>query len=203
MPSASSTAPSPTARANRLNDACTDSKGRLWFGSMDDSEGKATGHLFRCAGGLCADTGVVPVAITNGPALNAEATILYHTDTMGRTIYRIPVHDDGSLGKAEPFVWIEEGRRLSPTARWSMPRAACGPRSTTAGACGAMTSRASSSRPSAFPTANVTKMCFGGPDLRTAYATTARKDLDAAALASQPDAGNLFALRPPASRASR
>jgi sugar lactone lactonase YvrE len=47
-----------------------------------------------------------------------------------------------------------------------------------------------------LPTANVTKMCFGGPDLKTAYATTARKNLDAAALAAQPDAGNLFAFDP-------
>jgi sugar lactone lactonase YvrE len=39
-------------------------------------------------------------------------------------------------------------------------------------------------------------MCFGGPDLNTAYATTARKNLDAAALAAQPDAGNLFAFDP-------
>ncbi len=101
--------PEPDQPGNRLNDACTDSKGRLWFGSMDDAESRPTGRLYRCAGGLCADTGVAPVWITNGPALNADATILYHTDTMGRTIYRIPVHDDGSLGKAEPFVQIEDG----------------------------------------------------------------------------------------------
>jgi sugar lactone lactonase YvrE len=44
-----------------------------------------------------------------------------------------------------------------------------------------------------LPVSNVTKIAFGGPDLKTAYVTTARKGLDAAALAAQPEAGDLFA----------
>ena len=70
---------------------------------------RPTGYLFRCVGGLCTDSGLPPVAITNGPALNAEGTVLYHTDTLGRVIYRVPVNDDGSLGAPAPFVTIEDG----------------------------------------------------------------------------------------------
>ena len=47
-----------------------------------------------------------------------------------------------------------------------------------------------------LPASNITKIAFGGSDLRTAYATSARKGLDAAALAEQPEAGNLFAFDP-------
>ncbi len=187
--------PEPDRPGNRLNDAATDRHGRLWFGSMDDGEKAVTGHLFRCAGGLCADTGVAAVAITNGPALNAEGTILYHTDTLGRTIYRIPVHDDGSLGKAEPFVWIEDGGGYpdgpvvdAEGCLWTGIYFGWGVRRYDPKGKLIKTER--------FPTANVTKMCFGGPDLKTAYATTARAGLDAAALAAQPDAGNLFAFDP-------
>jgi sugar lactone lactonase YvrE len=43
------------------------------------------------------------------------------------------------------------------------------------------------------PAANVTKLAFGGPDMTRAFVTTARKGLDAAALAAQPLAGDLFA----------
>jgi sugar lactone lactonase YvrE len=43
-----------------------------------------------------------------------------------------------------------------------------------------------------FPCANVTKIAFGGPDLRTVYATTAWKGLSAQARAEQPLAGGLF-----------
>jgi xylono-1,5-lactonase len=43
-----------------------------------------------------------------------------------------------------------------------------------------------------FPCANVTKIAFAGDDLRTVYATTAWKGLDAKARAAQPLAGALF-----------
>ncbi len=49
-----------------------------------------------------------------------------------------------------------------------------------------------------MPCARVTKIAFGGPDLRTAYVTTARTGLDAAQLARQPLAGGLFAFDAPA-----
>ena len=45
----------------------------------------------------------------------------------------------------------------------------------------------------ALPCSRVTKIAFGGPDLRTAYVTTARTGLDVAELAHQPFAGGLFA----------
>ena len=48
-----------------------------------------------------------------------------------------------------------------------------------------------------FPCARVTKIAFGGPELRTAYVTTARTGLDASALAAQPLAGALFAFDVP------
>jgi len=187
--------PEPDRGWNRLNDAATDSKGRLWFGSMDDGEVKETGHLFRCMEGKCADAGLMPVAITNGPALNADATILYHTDTLGRTIHRFAVNDDGSLGEAKPFVTIEEGAGFPDGAvvdaegcLWTGLYAGWSARRYDPQGKLMHTVR--------FPTANVTKICFGGPDLGIAYATTARKNLDAAALAQQPDAGNLFSFDP-------
>jgi len=46
-----------------------------------------------------------------------------------------------------------------------------------------------------FPVANVTKLAFGGDDLRTVYATTAWKGLDADQRAAQPLAGGLFCFR--------
>jgi sugar lactone lactonase YvrE len=46
-----------------------------------------------------------------------------------------------------------------------------------------------------FPVANVTKIAFGGADLTTVYATTARKGLSNEELAAQPLAGGLFSFR--------
>ena len=44
-----------------------------------------------------------------------------------------------------------------------------------------------------LPCSRVTKIAFGGPDLRTAFVTTARIGLDDIQLAQQPLAGGLFA----------
>jgi sugar lactone lactonase YvrE len=46
-----------------------------------------------------------------------------------------------------------------------------------------------------FPVANITKIAFGGDDLRTAFATTARQMLSADAIAQQPQIGDLFMFR--------
>ena len=187
--------PEPQQPGNRLNDATTDVHGRLWFGSMDDAEAAKTGYLYRCVNGLCSDSGLPPVAITNGPALNADGTVLYHTDTLGRTIYRVPVNDDGSLGAPVPFVTIEDGGGYPDGPVVDVE--GCLWTGLYAGWCVRRYDPAGKLIKSVrLPTANITKMCFGGPDLKTAYATSARKNLDAAALAAQPDAGNLFAFDP-------
>ncbi|MEO6186124.1 MAG: SMP-30/gluconolactonase/LRE family protein, partial [Steroidobacteraceae bacterium] len=46
-----------------------------------------------------------------------------------------------------------------------------------------------------LPVANVTKVAFGGADLKTAYVTTARKGLSTAELTAQPAAGDLFVFK--------
>ncbi len=175
---------------NRLNDAATDGAGRLWFGTMDDGETDASGRLYRFADGAIADSGLPPVCITNGPAIGGDR--LYHTDTVGRTIWRATIHDDGSLGRPERFVTIEEGAGhpdgsvvdaddclwVALWGGWGVRR--YDPAGTLIGTV-------------RLPASNITKIAFGGDGLRTAYATSARKGLDAAALAAQPEAGNVFA----------
>ncbi|WP_375286467.1 SMP-30/gluconolactonase/LRE family protein [Sphingomonas sp.] len=185
--------PEPSLTGNRLNDAATDRHGRLWFGSMDDAETEATGRLYR-HDGSCEDSGLAPVVITNGPAIAADARTLYHTDTLGKTIWRVPVNDDGSLGAPERHIVIDgEGYPDGSVTDaegclWVALFGGWGVRRYDPAGTLMVTVR--------FPVANVTKMAFGGEGLRTAYATTARKGLDAAALAAQPHAGDLFAFDP-------
>jgi len=177
---------------DRLNDAAVDAAGRVWFGSMDDGEAAETGGLFVLAGGAIRDTGLPRVAITNGPAIAPDGRTLYHTDTLGRVIHAVPVNDDGTLGSPSVFATIDaadghpdgavcDADGFVWTGLWG------GWRVRRYDPAGAIVQEVR------FPCANITKIAFGGPDLRTAYATTARKGLDAAALAAQPEAGNLFA----------
>jgi len=180
----------PGRPANRLNDGAVDRNGQLWFGSMDDEEGQSNGMLYRFHRGSLApmDSGYV---ITNGPAFSPDGGTLYHTDTLERRIYAFDLHADGSLANKRVFVTIEDGAGYpdGPVVDsegclwtglfggWSARRYAPN---------GQLLDRVT------FPVANVTKLAFGGPRLTTVYATTARKGLDATALAAQPEAGGLF-----------
>lgn len=180
---------------NRLNDGYADARGRLWFGSMDDAEADPTGSLYMAGENgevVVRDSGYV---ITNGPAMSADGRTLYHGDTMNRVVYAFDVANDGTLsGKrtfaaisgtgypdgmavdSEGFVWIAlfGGARIERYA----------PDGTRVDQV-------------AFPCPNVTKLAFGGDDLRTVYATTARKGLSQDQLREQPLAGGLFSFRSP------
>lgn len=182
----------PGLPGNRLNDATVGSDGTLWFGSMDDSESGPTGRFYRFSGGRVSDTGLPSAVITNGPAISPDGRTLYITDTLAGTIRQVAVHDDGSLGPPRPFVTIDraDGYPDGPTVDaeghvWTGLFGGWSARRYDPAGQLAATIR--------FPTANVTKIAFGGPGLRTAYATTARHLLDAAALAAQPLAGHVFA----------
>lgn len=180
---------------NRLNDATTDARGRIWFGSMDNAEQDPTGRLYRADAQGLADSGLAPVVITNGPAIAPDGTALYHTDTLGRTVWRVALNDDGTLG--DPTVFCEiaagEGHPDGSTVDaegcvWVALFGGWGVRRYDPAGRLIDTVR--------FPVANVTKVAFGGADLRTAYATTARKGLSDQELHAQPLAGNLFAFDP-------
>jgi sugar lactone lactonase YvrE len=177
---------------NRLNDAVVGPDGSLWFGSMDDEEAQASGRFYRFADGRVSDTGLPGAIVTNGPAISPDGRTLYVTDTFAGTIGQADINDDGSLGPLRPFVTIDksDGHPDGPTVDaegcvwtglfggWSARRY---------DPAGALIETVR------FPVANVTKIAFGGDGLRTAYATTAKLALDAAALDAQPLAGHLFA----------
>jgi sugar lactone lactonase YvrE len=178
---------------NRLNDGYVDAKGRLWFGSMDDLETAPTGALYRVG----ADGRPVAVdwdyVITNGPAVSPDGRTLYHTDTLARLIYAFDLDEQGAVSGRRVFATIEDGAGYpdGPAVDadgcvwtglfggWGLRRYA---------PTGELLAQVR------FPCANVTKPAFGGDDLKTIYATTAWKGLDAAGRDAQPLAGGLFRL---------
>lgn len=188
-------APEAHLPGNRQNDATVAPDGAIWFGTMDDGEEQDSGRFYRLHKGLCADAGLPPVSITNGPALSPDGRILYHTDTLGKKIWRTTLAEDGGVMDTTLFAEIEDGAGYpdGPTVDaegcvWT-------------GLFGGWAVRrydpaGKRMRDVRFPVANITKIAFGGADLRTAYATTARKGLDMTALTAQPLAGDLFAFDP-------
>jgi sugar lactone lactonase YvrE len=177
---------------NRLNDACIDSKGSLWFGTMDEEAQKSSASLYRWGSELApvqVDSGY---CISNGPAFSPDGRHFYVTDTLDRVIYRFAVAEDGRLHGKMPFLHFQasdghpDGTTIDAEGclwvaffgGWSVRRFA--PNGKPVGDV-------------RLPCANVTKIAFGGEGLRTAFVTTARTGLSPKDLLEQPLAGGLFA----------
>lgn len=177
---------------NRFNDGHVDAQGLLWFGSMDDSEAEASGVLYRFDGKAvrAMDDGYI---ITNGPAISPDGRTLYHTDTLDKRVYAFDLGPDGSLSNKRTFVDIVDGGYpdgMAVDAEGHLWVATFGGwRIDRFDAAGAKVGEVR------FPCANVTKLAFGGDDLSTVYASTARKGLSPEELAAQPLAGGLFTFR--------
>ncbi len=181
----------PELPTNRLNDGVVDPAGRLWFGTMDNGEKAKTGGFYCFHDGRLTRTKLDGIAITNGPAISPDGKLLYLVDTLKGTIEAAEIRDDGSLGDPRPFVRIDpkDGHPDGPTidaegyvwislyAGWEARRYS---------PAGDLVDRVR------FPVSNITKIAFGGDDLRTAYATTARQMLSAETIAKQPLIGALF-----------
>lgn len=176
---------------NRFNDAKADASGRLWAGTMDDSEREPSGWLYRldpdgrwqrCDG---------PYVVTNGPAIDPQRQILYHTDSANRTVYAFDLKPDGNLAGKRVFVQLgsDEGFPDGMTVD-------------TEG--GVWVAHFGGARVTRFdphgrvksiihlPVSQVTSCCFAGDDLDQLYITTASVNLDTDTLRNQPLAGGLF-----------
>jgi D-xylonolactonase len=179
---------------NRLNDGVVDPSGRIWFGTMDNKEREKSGAFYCFVNGQLKPTGIDGIAITNGPAVSPDGRILYFVDTLKGTIEAADIGDDGSLSNRRPFVRIDpvDGHPDGPTidsegcvwvalyAGWEARRYS---------PSGELVDRVR------FPVANITKIAFGGDDLRQVFATTARQMLTAEEIAKQPAIGDLFEFR--------
>ncbi|RVT39445.1 SMP-30/gluconolactonase/LRE family protein [Sphingobium algorifonticola] len=184
--------PEPHLPGNRLNDATVDRDGRIWFGSMDDAENQDSGRIYRMELGHAVDMGVSPVCVLNGPAISPDGTLLYHVDTWKGLIWRSRIGQNGCLSETRVFAEIETGAGFpdgpvvdAEGCLWVGLFGGWGVRRYDPD--GAMIGQI------AFPVANITKIAFGGSDLSTAFATTARKGLSEAELQAQSLAGDVFA----------
>jgi sugar lactone lactonase YvrE len=158
---------------------------------MDNNEKAKSGTFYCFADGRLTRTQIDNIEITNGPAVSPDGRVLYYVDTLKGTIDCADIQDVGSLTNLRPFVRIDpaQGHPDGPTidsegciwislyAGWEARRYS---------PAGELIETVH------FPVANITKVAFGGPDLRMAYATTARQMLTPKEIAEQPQIGDLF-----------
>lgn len=176
----------------RLNDAKLDGAGRLWAGSMDDSDPSrpagVLGRLDAKGRWQAADTGY---HICNGPTFSLDGRTLYHADSWLGRVHAYELAADGGLGVRR--LWRQFG------AGEGVPDGMC----TDADGClwiahwgGARVSRYNPAGDCigtiALPVDNVSSCAFGGPTLQQLYITTASIGLSQPRRAHQPLAGGLF-----------
>jgi sugar lactone lactonase YvrE len=183
--------PEPELPGNRINDGTVDFDGSIIFGTMDDAEEMPTGRLYRWhpEDGLSVfDEGYV---VSNGPVAHPDGQRFFAIDSVARAIkvfdrlgkgfgkptvfFQFPEawgYPDGMVADAAGNLWV---------AHWDGSAVTC------------LSSNGEVIRSHAVPAPNVTKPCFGGPDLATMFLTTAHIGTDRSA---HPDAGHLFAFVP-------
>jgi sugar lactone lactonase YvrE len=182
---------------NRLNDACSDPWGRVWFGSMDDAESAASGRFYMFDRGAIRPAGPSGISITNGPAVSGSGDRIYFTDTVGK---KIMVADLGPGGVGEARLFADTGT-LFPDAYPDGPMVDAEDHLWTGLYFGAAVARFSPDGKLVatvrLPARDVTKMALGGQDLKTAFVTTATKNMEQADFAKFPEAGKLLSFASP------
>lgn len=185
----------------RFNDGKADAAGRFWVGTIDDRR-LPQAALFRHDPGAPADAALVQVAegitVSNGLGFSPDGRTLYWSDTKAHQVMAFDLdpasgalsrrrtfqsfapraegqaldhyggRPDGAAVDAEGAYWVAmfEGQRLLRFAP-----------------DGALLDELP------LPVRCPTMPCFGGPDLKTLYVTTARENRPAEELAQQPLAG--------------
>lgn len=179
----------------RLNDGRTDRQGRLVAGGMDESGKSREASVYRLDPDLSVTKLVGDVGCANGTCFSADGRTMWYADSFRGEIERFdydpatgnvsnrraigrtpaPGVPDGSCIDAEGHVWnaVWEGARVE---RWSPD--------------GKITEVIE------VPVRKPTCVAFGGPKLDTLFITSSRLGESVEALASQPFAGHLFAVKP-------
>jgi len=180
-------APEPERGGNRFNDAKADAAGRIWAGSMPFSCDRPSGAFYR----LDPDGRTTRIedgyTIPNGPAIGDG--FLFHTDTALDTIFRIEIHDDGSLGPRRPFITFErdwghpDGMTLDAegglwVACWGGGRVI------------RFAPDGKVERMIALPASQISNCAFGGAQLDRLFLSSAAVGVD------EPHAGSLFEIDP-------
>lgn len=181
---------------NRFNDGKVGPDGRFWAGTMGLTSAKGTGSLYRLGHHLQVKKFAEGISCSNGLAWTADKRTFYYIDTPTqkvdafdydpisgaatnrRTAFEVPKENgfpDGMAIDAEDRLWL---------GHWGGGAVICYDPKT-----GKELERIE------VAAKNVTSCCFGGPDLKDLYITTARISTSNEELERFPYAGSIFIVK--------
>ncbi len=187
----------------RFNDGKADPQGRFWVGTIYEPRTPPDAALYRWADGRLEHM-VGDITVSNGLAFSPDGRTMYRSDTTAHRIYALDFDgSDGSLSRQRVFAEFpvkQAGQDLSSYG--GRPDGAAvdaegaywcamfeGQRLLRFAPDGRLLQEVP------LPVRCPTMPCFGGPDLRTLYVTTARHNRPADELAAQPLAGAVLSCR--------
>ena len=188
--------PEPDRVGNRFNDGKCDTRGRFWGGTMDFAVQRPTGALY-CfdATGRAVRALDLGWIVTNGPTWTLDGRTMFVNDTVHRRIVAYAFDPaTGAVGASREWLVLspEDGHPDGMTtdaagrlwiAHWG-------------GACVTCHDPVTATELARIPlpTAHITNVAFGGPQMTTLFISSARFELSSAQLEAQPLAGALFAV---------
>ena len=181
--------------SNRFNDGKCDRAGRFWGGTMDFDCKLPSGALYRFGPGDACVRHEIGFAVTNGPTWSQDERTMYFNDTTRGVVYAFDF-DPVSGGLSNRREWLRlargdgfpDGMTTDAAGRIWLAHWGGGCISCHDPHSGAELGRLK------LPASQITNCCFGGPELRTLFITSARVDLSPAQLEREPLAGGLFAV---------
>lgn len=186
--------PSPLEGA-RFNDGRCDRQGRFWVGGMTDTREPETA-LYRLDGDRVIRQGLVgAIAISNGLAWSPDGATMYHADTPTHCVHAYDYDvKTAAISNRRLFLDLRtagerpDGAAVDAAGHYwvALYGAAKVVQFSPAG---------ERLREIRLPAKAPTMPCFGGPDLKTLFITTARQRHDADELAKMPLAGGIFSIR--------
>ena len=179
---------------NRINDGKTDPKGRVWFGTMDNSERRVkNGSLYCLDKKLDLYEVDKKYYITNGPTFINNDTFL-HTDSFLGIVYKIKINKKYKIIKKNKFLKFskKEGSPDGMTIDSKKNIWICH----YGGACiSVFNSKGKRVHRINLPAKNITNCAFGGYDNKEIFVTSALKGMKRNELKKYNFSGSLFSIK--------
>lgn len=179
----------------RFNDGAVDARGRFLAGTMGYNPEPHTGALYTFTPNSGCKVLVPQVGVSNGICWNSDSTSMYFVDSLTQSIQIYDYNlDSGDVSNPRTLIHfqakdgIPDGLTIDRegslwVAMWG------GSQILKINSAGFIEDSIQ------LPVTKVTSVTFGGVDLKDLYITTARYELSASELSTQPLAGSLFRVR--------
>lgn len=186
----------------RFNDGKADAQGRFWVGTLHDAREHKGALYCRAAGRL--DAVLDEVAVSNGLAWSPDGRTMYWTDTKPHTVWAFDFDPQaGALSNRRVFASFpvkQPGQDLAsyggrPDGAAMDSEGCYWTAMFEGGRLLRLAPDGSVLREVQLPVQCPTMPCFGGPDMKTLYVTTAREKRPESELARQPWAGCVLQMR--------